>query len=533
MAIALAWPQSAFAWPFEALSEVSLPGAPLRAVALAADGSGRLQIASASGASAVSLLTGAVTALEVGPAPSSPVVSVQTSLDDDDLPELVSLAPGFLSIQASGVSTAVQHRVGVGFSELLAGDVDGDGCGDVVLVDRALGRAQLIRSTACAGVPLHIGPSDPLTYRDRVRYGARDDYAAVAPRYDDSPLDGRAPSFLGIELPPILGASAVTPAERLARQRYMLVGTGWVYGGSARPDTHTVPIFPAISVGMEWGGPRFRAYTGIDSGGLFYWVNDDNVGGAHLLDLSLGVAAGSPRFRAGPFVTGGLYSVGAGLRAVLTPWRVSPTELGGLEARLTWFTPATGEVMLLYVWSEARRAPSQGRRSTHLPATGVVPGGPIVCSRLGAGLGAALSASGTGEAWEFVGSGQPIAVGGSPLVSVSCDMGGEHAGAMVSAQIAPLLRYLTGNGQAQHHLGTVSMGWMVGSPGVRFGPVATIGFWEAQAGARAVADVWVDREGLHHRVELRAGLLTSSVGAGEASLAYVVSYDPRGKPSGS
>jgi len=255
--------------------------------------------------------------------------------------------------------------------------------------------------------------------------------------------------------------------------------------------------------------------------------------GAHLLDLSLGVAAGSPRFRAGPFVTGGLYSVGAGLRAVLTPWRVSPTELGGLEARLTWFTPATGEVMLLYVWSEARRAPSQGRRSTHLPATGVVPGGPIVCSRLGAGLGAALSASGTGEAWEFVGSGQPIAVGGSPLVSVSCDMGGEHAGAMVSAQIAPLLRYLTGNGQAQHHLGTVSMGWMVGSPGVRFGPVATIGFWEAQAGARAVADVWVDREGLHHRVELRAGLLTSSVGAGEASLAYVVSYDPRGKPSGS
>jgi hypothetical protein len=362
---------------------------------------------------------------------------------------------------------------------------------------------------------------------------------------------------LGVKVPSFLGRRNATAPERLRRQRYVIVGSGWAMGSTLRNVWFQIPFFPALSVGMEGGGPHVRWFVGGDSAALFFWVIEGGGGGIHLANLSAGVTFGSPRLRAGPFATAGLIAAGAGLRTVFTPWADGWNTFKGVELRLTWFYPATGEVMLLYVWSQPTRSadrPARGLPSA--PVDPVLPGwtaldvdpeqaradgadlpayAPIRegrgrarlgCHRFSAGLGAAVGASSTRFSWEFVGTDVPLTASASPALSLGCESQGRRGGLFLSAETAPLFSYLTKSDERLHHMGSHSVGWMLGGDAVRVGPIATAGMWVLGGGVRLVARVGRDRHGSDHHLDLRAIGLVPSAPAGQLMVLYGVSFDP-------
>ncbi len=483
--------------------------------------------------------------------------------DDDGERDLVVLHPteqlvGIIPANMRGEAT---HPVPDGIDHLSTGDVDMDGCDDVILGSSSYGTVGVWRSTACMGVPLTIRRDGDAAIRDELEGRAtlrgaseereplvREPPPAVvqspATRPPDAPSQATyerppalppPPTVFGVEAPKFTGDGPLIDHERLDRQSYVILGTGWVIGGTLGPTRIQIPFFPSLSVEFETGTRRARWFVGGDSAGLFFWAADDGSGGIHLANLSTGATFGSPRLRTGPFVTAGLYNVGAGLRTVITPWQESRTEFRGLEARLTWFAPRTGQVSLMYVWSEPLRAPGErdlsrlrerAERRARDPKA-LRPRGPFACSRINTMAGIALGASSTLPSWEFVGSNVPLAISGSPMLSVACETG-DKGGLLISAETAPFFNFITKDDARLHHMGSHTFGPMVGGEHFRMGPIGMLGFWTSGAGVRASFDIAKGREGLHHRLDLRALGLYPSAPSGQVMLMYGISYDPRG-----
>ena len=482
-------------------------------------------------------------------------------LDDDGVLDLIVSHNETIAVVPSAVESEITHGPLGSTDLLISGDADGDGCGDLVRSSRSPAEVQVFRSTACIGVSPHTAVESSRSASlipvrpgstDTIRYTpAPDPLEGISVGPGGTPVQRTTPSgtrepvptvphAMGMDLPPLLGSGPLTVEERLSKQRYVLLGTGWVVGGSLDRTLLRIPVFPALSVELEGGGPRARWFIGGDSAGLFFWLIDrgteeepDTRGGIHLANFSAGATFGSPRLRAGPFVTAGIWNAGAGVRAVATPWKESRYEQRGVEVRLTYFAPSVGEVMFMYVWSEPTRKPSalpadhEFQKIPDYYAGRELPSGVAVCHRINVGLGAVVGGSSTRHSWQYVGRDVAVEVRASPALAVSCDTGEKGTGMLLSMETAPLFSYLTTGDNRRYHLGSATAGWMVGGRSWRVGPIATAGVWALGGGVRGAADLFTDKQGLHHRLEVRAQALMLASPAAEGWVMYGVSFDPR------
>lgn len=477
------------------------------------------------------------------PVDGQPGGLVGGDLDGDGTRDLAVLRDGGVSVLTGGEPTRLE--LGARPEALAVGDVDEDGCDDLVVALREPFSLRVLRGAACGGPPLAIpGPETPVPDPDQANRRVREapDLAKLPP---EPPLK-RPPRFLGVEIPWFLGEGVATEPERMRLQQYVVVGSGWAMGGALRNAWLQIPFFPALSVEMEWGGPHFRWFLGGDSAALFLWMTE-NGGGIHLANLTTGVTFGSPRLRTGPFVTAGLLNAGAGWRTVFTPFQDGDT-FKGFEVRLTWFTPATGEVMVLYVWSQ----PMKRARKRHAPQRDVPP--PVIaaedddvhvpirarhrshvpraapalaaCRRFGASIGVAGGGSSTRYSWEYVGSDVPLSPSVSPVVALQCETGGKGLGLLLGVESAPFFSYLTKDDDRLHHMGSHTLGVMIGGDGFRMGPTATAGVWTLGGGLRAAIRLKEDEQGLTHQLDLRAMAHWPSAPAGQLMVLYGISFDP-------
>ncbi|MBW1880718.1 MAG: hypothetical protein JRJ84_20370, partial [Deltaproteobacteria bacterium] len=253
-----------------------------------------------------------------------------------------------------------------------------------------------------------------------------------------------------------------------------------------------------------------------------------------------------------------------------TPWDNGDT-FKGVEVRLTWFYPSTGEVMVLYVWSQPMRQPRHrdgGRRRARVspppdpvaPAAeepGEEPGedttdkkrvrdeperipvvasgrkapprkvpGMVACRRFGASVGVAGGGSSTRYSWEYVGSDMPISPSISPVVALHCETGGRGLGLLLGLETAPFYSYLTKEDDRLHHMGSHTLGVMIGGDGFRIGPIASAGIWTLSGGLRAAVRLKQDKQKLTHQLDIRAVLHYPSAPAGQVMLLYGVAFDP-------
>jgi hypothetical protein len=297
------------------------------------------------------------------------------------------------------------------------------------------------------------------------------------------------------------------------------VGFGWVAGSTLGRGTIQLPMFPALALGTEIGSPAARLYLGLDSAGFFLWTwpaaNGGLGGGIHLANLTLGGTFGGSDLAMGPFVTAGLINVGAGVRAVWSPFETRNGS-SGFEARLTVFRQATGEAMLLYV-----------ARSSHSVRSGGGGAREPFCEEFELGVGASAGVSATRDSWEFVGSSAQWRASGSPALAAACETGGAAAW-LLGAETAPFYTYITPpEGQRVPHFGSLTVGLSAGGDAVRVGPIATAGIWTAGAGARLRLTPFEDRHGQRHGFDLRALALAPFGPSYEAMVLYGGWLDPR------
>jgi hypothetical protein len=522
------------------------------------------------------------------PLDGTPGALASGDLDGDGQRDLAVLHPtlGLVTVVfgAGGLHERLQFTETI--SSIAMGDVDRDGCDDMVVgMSEPPGITVLHTKTCESSPPLAIAgptrtpPAPPVTMRrssdpesdgDPDARNRAESGPPLADAYKPPPPTERPPEVLGVEIPWFLGDKAARDAERMRVQQYVIVGSGWAMGGALRNVYLQIPFFPALSVEMEWGGPRLRFFLGGDSAALFLWMTE-NGGGIHLANVSTGFTFGSPRLRTGPFATGGLLNFGAGWRTVFTPWDDGDT-LKGIEVRLTWFYPSTGEVMVLYVWSQPMRQPrtqytGQGRRRTRTipppdpvlsepeePSESVedvasekreeeeparipvatagrrnpqrrIPG-LLACRRFGASVGIAAGGSSTRFSWEYVGSDVPISPSVSPVVAMQCEMGGRGLGLLLGLESAPFYSYLTKEDDRLHHMGSHTLGVMIGGDGFRIGPAASAGIWTLSGGLRAAIRLRVDKQKLTHQLDIRAMVHYPSAPAGQVMLLYGVALDP-------
>ncbi|TNE92318.1 MAG: hypothetical protein EP330_02325 [Deltaproteobacteria bacterium] len=472
------------------------------------------------------------------------------------VPDVKWLLPSVdqLLVVGDGVSTWLTgdeveaHATPAGVRHVALAELNGDYCADVIVSD---GRAIRGLTGSCTDAVTTLPPAQDTTPQ------TTQDGPAPGPRLR-TPRVQRRRMVMGVEVPSFLGREQVTPLERSRRQQHVVVGSGWAMGATLGPTEVQIPFFPALALGYEFGGPHARFFAGLDSAALFFWILPDGEGGGiHLANATFGATFGSPTLRAGPFITGGLLNYGAGLRAALTPWTAGGSSKG-IEARLTVFGPATGEVMILYVWSQPVRGRKairneldppepedeteypeltrvQARAEPKRPTRAAMP----VCGRFSVGAGAAVSLSSTVYSWTHVGANNTVAVGGSPAVALTCDsdFGPKRPLSLfIGMESAPFLRYLLYQGGATgtdrlSHFGTVSVGATVGGERFSIGPMGVAGIWELGGGARTVIGLHTDRQGLRHQIELRAWALYKGAPAGEAFLLYGFSFDPWKKPA--
>lgn len=461
-----------------------------------------------------------------------PLVAID--LDDGGTPRIVTLhaAEGQLSLPDTLEGTL---SLELPARQLRAADVDGDGCPDLVVASSFA--VQTLRSTLCPGVALQRHPEAARAATSRPASTPYERSSGLAPGLTVPPPAHRiepptfwrpAPStrtVLGADLPDFLGPGAVPPGERQGTQQHLTVSYGWVMGGTLAPTLIQIPAFPSLAMAWERGSPWVRGFAGVDTAGLFFWITEDG-GGIHLINGTAGVLFGSPRLRAGPFVTAGVWNAGAGLRLVATPWRERRNLYRGFETRLTWFAPATGQVSVLYTLSEARGEPDRIEAGTSPRPPDPARTGIGACSEVEILAGALIGGSSTADSWEYVGSTVPIEVRGSPAIALGCDTG-RRSGLFLGVETAPIFAFLTPGDARRFHMGSWTVGAMSGSDRVRVGPIGTVGIWALGGGARLAVDVARSRHGFSHRVEARALALAFSAPAGEAWLMYGVAYDPR------
>ncbi len=522
-----------------------------------------------------------------------PGALVSGDLDRDGQRDMVVLHDGGLGTVLLGTTGGWERlRLHGRPTTLVVRDVDLDGCDDLVIGRTDPAGITLLRGDSCE-LPVAL----PGTFTPRARSVVDPDNQnrTAAPTIDPSwrpppPLE-RPPRALGMALPPFLGAAATRSEEHERWQHHVIVGSGWAMGGALRNVFLQIPFFPALSVEMEVGGPHFRWFLGGDSAALFLWQTDTG-GGIHLANLSTGFTFGGPRLRTGPYATAGLLNYGAGWRTVFTPWDDGET-LKGIELRLNWFAPYTGEVMVLYVWSQPmgdrrRRArtrtvdaaPSvvatassevdegmllavplgaEDRVAAARAASAPPPPEPkelvarapisslhsenprrapalLSCSQMGLYAGVALGGSSTRFSWAYVGSDVPLSVSGSPSIAAMCETGGRGLGLLFSAETAPFYNYLTRDDDKLHQMGSHTFGVMLGGKGFRIGPTATAGIWTLGGGLRAAIKIREDKQGLLHNLDIRATAHWPSAPAGQLMVMYGLAWDSwkngrRGDPS--
>jgi hypothetical protein len=124
---------------------------------------------------------------------------------------------------------------------------------------------------------------------------------------------------------------------------------------------------PAFSVACE-AGTRSTGWTlAVDSAPFFFYRVPLDDGGRdrrlfHAGSVTAGPFVGSDRFRVGPIATAGVWTVGGGLRAVMTPFETRQGVWHGLELRATALfpsAPAFQGMALYHVWFDPRARPPE------------------------------------------------------------------------------------------------------------------------------------------------------------------------------
>lgn len=457
--------------------------------------------------------------------------------DRDGVRDLLAVHPTLNQVSlTSGRGGATQrYDLAHAPSAIVARDVDVDGCDDVIVGFSDVPGVQVLLTARCSHEPVVA--------------------AVEQPESDSAPPPSvrRRQRLFGVHVPSFEGAKNVSPRDRMRGQRTLIVGSGWAAGATLQSTWFELPFFPALSVELEFGGPRVRGFIGGDSAALFFWITDRSRG-IHLANLTTGFSVGGPRLRTGPFITGGLWNVGVGVRTVWNPWDDGWDTTMGLEFRLTGFYPGTGEAMLLYVWSQPSKSKDQRIRERQEPLlagwqsvadageraetttidrsqepalTDVSADKRRGCSRLSAGVGVLVGASSTAFESSFLGNDNPLSWSASPALSLSCEWTRRHATLFASVDTAPVFSYLTKEGRRLHPYGTHTLGVMFGGGGLRAGPIVHAGIWSLGGGLRTAARIGRSRSGVEHVVELRAQALVPSASAGQVLLLYSMAFDPR------
>ncbi|MFT6820752.1 MAG: hypothetical protein ACJATT_004580 [Myxococcota bacterium] len=464
----------------------------------------------------------------------TPTRVVSAELDKDSQQDLVATHPslGQISVTSGTGGGVAFYDVDGTPTSLFARDFDIDGCDDLVVGLSDPPGVQVIYTESCTRQPV-----------ETPRPAAQDGRPQPRSRKP-------SPRLFGIPVPTFQGAASRLPRQRLRLQRHVLFGAGFVGGQTLRQPQFSINAFPALSIELELGSSTVRWFIGGDSAPLFSWVSTRGRG-IHLLNLSTGVTVGSPQLRTGPFVTGGLWSMGAGLRTVWAPWSDRWDATGGIELRLTALRRSTGQIMLMYVWNQPPERSAKTRARLGRPDPTIPGWQPVIadgerleyatvderspvaragkagtqhprCHRFSLGLGGAVGAS---LAMNPTTEEQDLRWSGSPVVSASCEWSGRSVALFTGVEMAPLFTSARPRGRPVRHLASHTLGVMLGGDALRIGPIGTVGIWTLSAGGRASVQLGTTRRGVEHRLEMRGSALAVGT-AGQGIFLYTMGLDP-------
>lgn len=112
---------------------------------------------------------------------------------------------------------------------------------------------------------------------------------------------------------------------------------------------------PALSLACESGSKHAGWLMGGESAPFFFYRVPTSDQGAdrrllHMGSATLGLFAGGNRLRAGPIITAGIWTLGAGFRAVVAPFKTPGGVYHGLELRAVALYPSSpaGQAMVIY-----------------------------------------------------------------------------------------------------------------------------------------------------------------------------------------
>ncbi len=165
----------------------------------------------------------------------------------------------------------------------------------------------------------------------------------------------------------VSGGTCAPPAPSLAAPRMprrfrfdaCTAMAGVAFGGTYASSWETVgdspfepSISPALAVACELAGP-LKLFGGLDSAITFRYAVDNDITGSHVFGVSGGFLYGGDRFRIGPIGTVGTVLLGAGARALWMPFGGDGRTLRGFEGRVLALGPTNNqvpavEVMLMY-----------------------------------------------------------------------------------------------------------------------------------------------------------------------------------------
>lgn len=447
-----------------------------------------------------------------GPSFFSDARSIQSAdLNADGSPGLYAIHPGSMLVGgAEDASEELAYPLEFVPRALVPADWDGDGGMDLVV----LGEHELALMYASGA-----GPSLQIQELPFLQVPTRSIWGLPVPLFQDT--NGQL-------------SSGRTPPNRT-----MVGGVGWAWGGQIG-GADGVGLSPTFLVTIEHGAHKpVQGFIGLDSSPLILQIGNGVF--THLAMVSGGMTLGNPHLRAGPLFSAGLLGVGAGGRAIWTPFERPSGSLHGLEWRAVAYPGlqdpqriVTGELSLSYVRAmpmggqgavsrpgRAPRARQASERTTH-----------GVCRRFGGVLGVSAGASNTRNSWDFVGRNIRLDIAATPSASGWCELATGPLSWLLSIDSAPFFRYRVpwdaGQAdQAVRQMGSLTTGPVVGGDVVRAGPILVGGIWMSGIGARMqLTPIGSDSIG-HHGLEARALYLVPSVGAGQVSLGYSFWMDPR------
>ncbi|MCA9492255.1 MAG: hypothetical protein KC621_20120, partial [Myxococcales bacterium] len=356
-------------------------------------------------------------------------------------------------------------------------------------------------------------------------------------------IGGPRTHLLGLSFPDFAGTDGTLASGRVPSSTQVTGSAGLLAGGLLGPGRGidgSVVVAAAIEQRTAFG----RAWFGLDSAPLLLAAGDTTVW--HIGLASAGLTWGGPHVRSGPYATLGLVGAGAGWRALVQPFEQPSGATHGLEARLAVLVGPTnggaavepvGEASI--AWSTTFQLGRASGRWSPAPVE-LEPSdatqGALTCRRFAIAVGGEVTTSSAALSWEHVGQDVDRDVTGSPSLAVSCETGARRSGWYASGQTAPWAAYRTpidGGDRSLFHMGSASLGAVVGGDAVRFGPILTAGIWRAGLGARVALTPIASRRGVHQGLDLRGEILVPAASSYAATAAWTVWFDPRrGDPFG-